>query len=179
MPANTAAPTSSAPGSFLDVDPITVPGQNFALISIVPNEAKTIFGLKIRGTFGTKEEASHHAQRLSEAEGARFDIYLVDLYRWLQMPPPEVNAIGDVVYADTQLNDLIQDYEKNRAGANTLFEQRKLDVMREGLDKHLQPDEKLPEPEITEVGSLAAQLQEEDPLTARHREGKAPAKAHQ
>ena len=174
MPASSSAARAAAAApsaSFLDIDPITLPGQNFALISVVPNEEKTIFGLKIRGTFGTKEEASHHAQRLSDAEGARFDIFLVDCYRWLQIPPPEVNEVGDVVYADTQLNDLIQDYEKNRAGAKTLFEQRKMEVMRDGLDKHLQPDEKIEK--IVPVEDVSAVLQEEDPLTARNRKAKA------
>lgn len=162
--------------SFLDTDPITVPGQAFALISVVPNEDKSMFGLKIRGVFGTKEEAGQHAQRLSAAEGARFDIYLVDMYKWLCLPPPEVASIGEVVYSEKKLNEMLQDYEQNRAGAKQLFEQRKLEVMQDGLDKHLTEEERIPPPPTSESGGalpsgqFEALFNEDDPLTARQRE---------
>lgn len=168
---SSAAASSATSGSFLDVDPISVPGCNFALISIVPSKDKKQFGLKIRGTFPDQESAAQYADKLTKMEGARFDIYLVECYKWLQVPPPDVNEIGSVVYADDRLNEIIKDYEKNRIGAKTLFEQRKLDVMRDGLDAHLAPEEKLPEPAPEDLakGAHAVIFQEDDPITARHR----------
>ena len=159
--------------SFLDVDTVTVPGQLYSLISVVPDKDNTIFGLKIRGTFGTKEEASHHAEKLSASEGNRLNIYLVDNYKWLQIPPPDVNSISESVYAEKKLNAIMQDYEQNRVGAKALYEQRKLDVMRDGIDSHLAPDEKIEKvegdagPSALNVDSMFA---EDDPLTVRQQQ---------
>lgn len=162
--------------SFLDVDPITVPGQNFALLTIVPNETKTIFGVKIRGAFSSREEAAQHAQRLSAAEGARFDIYVVDMYRFLQLPPPSVNDIGAVEYSDKLLNDMIKDYEVNRAGAKALFEKRKLEILEDGLDEHLAPEERIPRPAADKLDMFSG----DDPLLARRmREKKEKEEAQQ
>ena len=52
----------------LEADPITIPGQNFALISIVSdhsNQKHEKCGVKIRGVFNTKEDAQHHAKKFA------------------------------------------------------------------------------------------------------------------
>ena len=60
----------------LEQDYTTVPGQIFACISLVGPDCpqkNDKFGLKIRGCFGTRDEASSHAKRLQK-EDATFDI---------------------------------------------------------------------------------------------------------
>lgn len=131
--------------SFLDTDAITSGDLKFALISIVPNEDNSAFGLKVRGAFYSSDDADAHAVRLRQTDG-KHDIYKVEMYKWLLVPPPRPEQIGKVDYSEEKLNSIIQDYEKNRQGAEQLFNMRKEEVMRDGLDAHLTPDEKIPEP---------------------------------
>lgn len=70
-------------------DYTTVPGQMFACLSIVGTDCPQRtdkFGIKIRGAFSTRDEAEKHAKRLQK-EDATFDIYVVDMYKWLLIPP--------------------------------------------------------------------------------------------
>ena len=60
----------------LEQDYTTVPGQVFACISIVgpdsPQKTDKL-GVKLRGAFGTRDEAANHAKRL-QREDPTFDI---------------------------------------------------------------------------------------------------------
>lgn len=66
-----------------------VPGQVFACMSVVgpdcPQKSDK-FGLKIYGSFSTRDEAANYAKRLQK-EDATFDIYVVDMNKWLLIPP--------------------------------------------------------------------------------------------
>ena len=137
----------------LDEDMLTVPGQVYALVSIVSptgNQRNDRCGMKIRGVFASKEDANVHVQRLRKMD-TTFDIYLVEMYKWLQVPP-DPNAIEDHNFQEEYLQNLIHGYKENQLLAKQHFEERKQLVMEEGLDKHLLPHERLPRPEpIVEV----------------------------
>ena len=114
----------------LERDYTTVPGQLFACLSIVGPDCpqKTDkFGIKIRGCFQTRDEAANHAKRL-QTEDATFDIYVVDMYQWLLIPPDR-DHIDDVHYADKKLEELMQGYKENQKAAKREFEQRKREAM--------------------------------------------------
>lgn len=113
----------------LEQDYTTVPGQIFACISLVGPDCpqKTDkFGLKIRGCFATRDEAANHAKRLQK-EDATFDIYVVDMYKWLLIPPDR-EKIEDTHYAEDKLEELMQAYKENQSQARRMFEQRKRDM---------------------------------------------------
>ena len=114
----------------LERDYTTVPGQLFACLSIVgpdcPQKSDK-FGIKIRGCFATRDEAANHAKRL-QTEDATFDIYVVDMYQWLLIPPDR-DHIEDVHYADKKLEELMQGYKENQKAAKREFEQRKREAM--------------------------------------------------
>jgi len=113
----------------LEQDYTTVPGQVFACISLVGPDCpqKTDkFGLKIRGCFATRDEAANHAKRLQK-EDATFDIYVVDMYKWLLIPPDR-EKIEDTHYAEDKLEELMQAYKENQSQARRMFEQRKRDM---------------------------------------------------
>tara|TARA_R110002074_G_scaffold145707_1_gene294806 strand:+ start:2531 stop:3223 length:693 start_codon:yes stop_codon:yes gene_type:complete len=122
----------------LEQDYTTVPGQLFACLSVVGPECpqKTDkFGIKIRGCFATNAEAAAHAARLQK-EDATFDIYVVDMYKWLLIPPDR-EQIEDTHYADDKLEELMQEYKKNQSQGKRMFEERKRDMMavkEEGTD---------------------------------------------
>lgn len=113
----------------LEQDFLTVPGQVFALISIVgpdmPQKNEQL-GLKIRGCFSTKDEAESHAKRL-QREDALVDIYVVDMYKWLLIPPQR-DQIQDVHYQNEKLEEIMMKYRENQAQASAMFEKRKRDM---------------------------------------------------
>lgn len=110
----------------LEQDYTTVPGQLYACISLVgPDlpQKNDKFGLKIRGAFNTREEAASHAKRLQK-EDATFDIYVVDMYKWLLIPPDR-DHIEDTHYNDEKLEEIMTKYKENQAQAAKMFEERK------------------------------------------------------
>ena len=114
----------------LEQDYTTVPGQLYACLSVVGPECpqKTDkFGIKIRGAFATRDEAANHAKRLQK-EDSTFDIYVVDMYKWLLIPPDQKH-IDDVHYTNEKLEEIMVGYRDNQAQAAKLFEERKRDMM--------------------------------------------------
>tara|TARA_R110002072_G_scaffold34480_1_gene103083 strand:+ start:89 stop:664 length:576 start_codon:yes stop_codon:yes gene_type:complete len=119
----------------LEQDYISVPGQNFACLSVVGPECpqKTDkFGIKIRGCFATAEEAANHAKRL-QRDDSTFDIYVVDLYKWLLIPPDPA-AIQDTHYANDKLEEIMTKYRENQQMASKMFEERKRGMTEKPLD---------------------------------------------
>ena len=115
--------------STLEQDYTTVPGQIYACLSVVGPEApqkNDKFGIKIRGAFNTREEAANHAKRLQK-EDATFDIYVVDMYKWLLIPP-DPTKIEDAHYSNEKLEELMTGYRENQAEAAKMFEERKRDM---------------------------------------------------
>lgn len=113
---------------------MSVPGQNYALISVVGPECPQKhdnFGLKIYGCFPTKEDASKHAKELHRLDGD-FDIYVVDLYQWLLIPPDR-NAIDDVHYQEEKLEQIMTKYRESQRAAAAMFEKRKKDMTEKPL----------------------------------------------
>ena len=114
----------------LESDYLTVPGQYFACVSFVgpdqPQKNEKL-GLKIRGCFSTRDEAGSHAKRLQK-EDALVDIYVVDMYKWLLIPPDR-SQIEDVHYQNDKLEEIMTKYRANQSAASSMFEKRKRDMM--------------------------------------------------
>jgi len=148
---------------ILEEDLITVPGQLYALVSFVSptgNQKNAQCGMKIRGVFASRDEANAHVRRLQKID-PKFDVYLVDMYKWLVVPP-DPSQIADQQFQEKYLQDLVSSYHENQLAAKQHFEERKQSVMLEGLDKNLLPEERIPAPlpqiqELTDgAGSSAA-----------------------
>ena len=110
----------------LETDYTTVPGQIFACLSVIGPEApqkNDKFGIKIRGAFATRDEAANHAKRLQK-EDPTFDIYVVDMYKWLLIPP-DPTKIEDVHYTNEKLEEIMTGYKENQAQAARMFQERK------------------------------------------------------
>ena len=114
----------------LEQDYTTVPGQLYACLSVIGPEApqkNDKFGIKIRGAFNSREEAASHAKRLQK-EDPTFDIYVVDMYKWLLIPP-DAAKIEDVHYQNQKLEEIMTGYKENQAEAARLFQERKRSMM--------------------------------------------------
>ena len=113
----------------LTADYLTVPGQLFACVSFVgPDlpQKNDKFGMKIRGCFPSRDEAGTHAKRLQK-EDAIVDIYVVDMYKWLLIPPDR-EQIEDTHYQNEKLEEIMSKYRANQSQAASMFEKRKRDM---------------------------------------------------
>jgi hypothetical protein len=114
----------------LEQDYLTVPGQAFACISFVgPDmpQKNEKFGMKIRGCFSTRDEAGQHAKRLQK-EDALVDIYVVDMYKWL-LVPPDREQIENTHYQNDKLEEIMVKYRQSQSAAAAMFEKRKRDMI--------------------------------------------------
>jgi len=126
------------------------------------------FGIKIRGAFATRDEAASHAKRLQK-EDATFDIYVVDMYKWLLIPPDPAK-IEDVHYTNEKLEELMTGYKENQALAAKMFAERKRDMMENGTNTFIKPGDenskyytKPDEPPISHPAEVLERLQKEKP----------------
>jgi len=155
----------------LEQDYTTVPGQLYACLSVVGPEApqkNDKFGIKIRGAFASRDEAASHAKRLQK-EDATFDIYVVDMYKWLLIPP-DPTKIEDVHYTNEKLEELMTGYKENQALAAKMFSERKRDMMESGTNSFIKPGDenskyytKPDEPPISHPAEVLERLQKEKP----------------
>jgi hypothetical protein len=116
---------------ILTEDVITVPSQRYALISVVSPSSTQKFetcALKIRGVFYSREEANAWATKLSKVDST-FDIFLVDMNRWLPIPAP-LDNIEDHVFQDKVLNDIISSHQEEQMKSKEFFEKEKQESMR-------------------------------------------------
>ena len=157
----------------LEQDYTTVPGQLYACLSVVGPEApqkNDKFGIKIRGAFASRDEAASHAKRLQK-EDSTFDIYVVDMYKWLLIPPDPAK-IEDVHYTNEKLEELMTGYKENQALAAKMFAERKRDMMENGTNTFIKPGDenskyytKPDEPPISHPAEVLERLQKEKPDT--------------
>jgi hypothetical protein len=152
----------------LETDYTTVPGQIFACLSIIGPEApqrNDKFGIKIRGAFATRDEAANHAKRLQK-EDPTFDIYVVDMYKWLLIPP-DPTKIEDVHYTNEKLEEIMTGYKENQSQAARMFNERKSAMANqitpgdENSKFYTKPDE----PPIAHPAEVLERLKKEKPDT--------------
>ena len=155
----------------LETDYTTVPGQVFACLSIIGPEApqkNDKFGIKIRGAFATRDEAASHAKRLQK-EDTSFDIYVVDMYKWLLIPP-DSSKIEDVHYNNEKLEEIMSGYKDNQAQAARMFNERKQGMMKDKVayapgDDNSQFYTKPDEAPISHPADVLERLKKEKPDT--------------
>ena len=155
----------------LETDYTTVPGQVFACISIIGPECpqkSDKFGIKLRGAFGTRDEAANHAKRLQK-EDPTFDIYVVEQYKWLLIPP-DSSKIEDVHYTNEKLEEIMTGYKENQSQATRMFNERKQCMMEDKVrytpgDENSQFYTKPDEAPIPHPAEILERLKKEKPDT--------------
>lgn len=113
----------------VDTDSTIVPGQNYALISIVApnsNQKHDSICLKIKGVFDKVEDAKAQAEFLQKLDDT-FDIYIVEMYKWLLVPPdPE---LLEQIHVDKKLNEIIAGHREDQLKSKMYFEERKRELI--------------------------------------------------
>ena len=87
----------------------------------------TLLGLKVRGVYGTNEQAVARAKALHKKD-PYFNVYVADVGEWLPWDPnPE--EIQESEYQNDQLNKLMQAYRENASKRDAFFEEEKRQKM--------------------------------------------------
>ena len=124
-----------------------IPGQLWACISFLSPEGLrncSVRGIKIRGVYGTRQEADAQALALQKAD-SDYHVFVGEVGKWLPWDP-DVNDVEDQVYQEKQLNQLAGEYKKNLANIKKVEQQRKADMLeraaREEQAKSMRPVDK-------------------------------------
>ena len=116
-----------------------ISGQKFVLLSIVTPELIkncTVRGIKIRGVYGTEQEARVKAAELQKKDSLH-NIYVAPVGKWLPWDD-DPNKAHDEEYAEGELNRIMKGLKENQAKSKMLHEQRKNDL----IEKTLKEQEK-------------------------------------
>tara|TARA_B100001093_G_scaffold487591_1_gene523994 strand:+ start:875 stop:1840 length:966 start_codon:yes stop_codon:yes gene_type:complete len=91
-------------------------------------------GLKIRGVYSTQEEAELRCKLLREVD-PNHDIYVGPVGNWIPWEP-EAYKTGRVEYLEDELNQLMNEKNKNEAAAKTEFDKRVLEAKRDAIEEN-------------------------------------------
>ena len=151
---------------YLTTDPITVPGQKYALVSFVSptgNQKADKMAMKLRGCFQTIEEAREHAKHLSSMDKS-FDVYIVEMYNWVAIPP-NPDDIQDQEHQDQWLNNFVKGHKEEQLKAKKHFEERKQEM----LDNIHEENMKTEEENAKNENTTSSELEQDDPWISRHK----------
>ena len=88
-------------------------------------------GLKIRGTYSTQEEAELRCKLLREVD-PNHNVYVGPVGMWMPWEP-EAYKTGRVEYMEDELNQLMNEKNKNEAAAKQEFEKRVVEAKRKAI----------------------------------------------
>lgn len=107
-----------------------IPGQQWVCLSFLSPEGIkncNIRGIKVRGVFGTKEEAEKRAEYLSKTD-PNFDVFVGEVGKWLPWNP-DPNDVQDQKYQEEELQKIMEELKNNQEKAKRMQEQRKRDMI--------------------------------------------------
>lgn len=153
----------------VDKDVEKLSGQNYALISIVSPESSQKSDnicLKIKGVFDTLENANKHAEILQKMDDT-FDIYVVEMYSWLLVPPDP--SLIEQKHVDSKLNEIISGHRESQLKSKMYFEERKRELMENITienDKRKEENERIAEEEANKVVDITDDSKEPTGVSA-------------
>jgi hypothetical protein len=100
----------------------------------------TTRGLKVRGSYPTKEEAELRCKMLRELD-PNHNIFVGEVGLWLPWDP-EPYKTGNVEYMEEELNQLMHEKTKNETNAKMEFEKRLKETRQKAMDENVQKAEK-------------------------------------
>ena len=118
---------------YLSEDP-AIAGQKWCLLSFVSPTGRQkcdIIGLKVRGVYGTREEADQRAKHLQKID-SDFDVFVAQVGLWLPFNP-NPDSIENEEYTEDRLNSLVKEYKQNKVQADEHFAERKRRLMEQAL----------------------------------------------
>lgn len=95
----------------------------------------SVRGLKIRGVFGTQEEAELHCKRIREKD-PNHDIFVGPVGIWIPFDP-DAYKTGRIEFMEEELNQLHSEKMKNEALAKEEFEKRVRETKRKAIEENI------------------------------------------
>jgi len=95
----------------------------------------SVRGLKVRGTYSTQQEAELRCKLLREVD-PNHNVYVGPVGMWMPWEP-EAYKTGRVEYLEDELNQLMNEKNKNEAAAKQEFEKRVLDSKRKAIAENI------------------------------------------
>src|SRR3989304_5647810 len=110
----TSTPTQNT--KYIDylTEDTPIPGQLWVCVSFLSPEGIkncSVRGLKVRGVYGTHQEADNRAKELQKLD-PDFNVFVGEVGKWLAWDP-DPNDVQDSVYQEKELNDLMKGYKDN------------------------------------------------------------------
>lgn len=103
----------------------------------------TVRGLKIRGVYGSQEEATARAKKLQRQDPIH-NIYVAELGKWLPWDPSPTD-VQNQEYADEQLNMLMKGYKENEESREQFYANNpdaKKRAFKKDVQNMVQPEDK-------------------------------------
>lgn len=117
------------------------------------NNCNTIRGLKVRGSYATKEECNERAQMLLK-DDPNHNIFTCSVGCWLPLELSATQNVQNPVYMNEKLNELVKGYEQNAESREQFYreevENRKRAMEMENEVKRLRQKEQEQEEEVPE-----------------------------
>lgn len=92
-------------------------------------------GLKVRGTYSTKEEATARAKKLQTLD-SNFHVFVGEVGKWLPWDPT-ADEIQDEVFQNSQLNEMMEKYQENNVNRDIFYEEQKRDKIKSAREEVL------------------------------------------
>jgi hypothetical protein len=128
----------------------------------------TVQGLKIRGCYDTQGEANARAKTLQKLDPSH-NVYVGQVGFWLPWDP-EPHEVGDVEYADDQLNTLMKKYKENEATRDELYAAEKVSrVGNKGVPKGISAGSGVPAGGAGESSAIPDMFSGEGDLALRRK----------
>lgn len=152
-----------------DKFPLEESGQKFQVIRLVlPKDAKEVgmekrwgnqkVGIQLLGCFETYEEAEKMVKIYVEKEDWS-DYYIVEMYQWLELPPPELSPDKTTRIKQPLLDDYMKAAQTNKVKEAQLMELR-VQMSKDKDNKEAACDIMLPEHELETLETQLEQLKE-------------------
>jgi len=92
-------------------------------------------GIKVRGVFGSQEEAEMRCKLLREAD-PNHDVYVGPVGMWMPFHP-EAYKTGRIDYLEKELNELMSEKQKNDEVSKENFKQRVKDAKKKAIEENV------------------------------------------
>ena len=144
---------------YLDEDPV-LQSQQWACISILtPNSIKdpegnviesgfTARGFKIRGVYGTEEQAKKRCEDIRKFDKYH-NVFIGPVGKWLPWDDDASN-VEESVYAEPKLNDMMKAYKESQEKAMEYNEERKMKAHADAMKKKKQMSKEQGKVEVVE-----------------------------
>ena len=96
-----------------------------------------IRGIKVRGVYDTVQEAEHRCETLKKIDNNKFNIYVAQVGCWCPWSP-NPDDVKDPVYAETELNTLMHEYNKNLMMKDEFYQDRKNELHKRIIENEIE-----------------------------------------